>query len=147
MDMEASGEVHFPMKTLAFLVLVFSTSTFLRQALESVIKNIEPPNQVIVVEDQSEHGSNQKMKLILEATGFKHSVTRNPYTNLYQYAIHTTCNHCPPRKELEEIQLNLLPTPDVQYPNTINPLNKASTRVFGWKDLNHTRMLRHHLVE
>jgi len=63
---------------ISILIPCFNASAFLEQTLESVIENMVPQDEVVVVDDHSEDGSEQQAKQILEAAGVQHTVTRNP---------------------------------------------------------------------
>lgn len=63
---------------VSILIPCFNASVFLEQTLNSVIENMAPEDEVIVVDDHSEDGSEQQAKHILQAAGVRHTVTRNP---------------------------------------------------------------------
>jgi len=63
---------------VSILIPCFNASAFLEQTLKSVIENMAPQDEVVVVDDHSEDGSEQKAKHILKEAGVHYTVTRNP---------------------------------------------------------------------
>ena len=63
---------------VSILIPCFNASAFLEQTLKSVIENMAPQDEVIVVDDHSEDDSEQKARHILQEAGVHHTVTKNP---------------------------------------------------------------------
>lgn len=63
---------------VSIIIPCYNASAFLRQTLASVIENMAPQDEVVVVDDHSEDDSEQKAKHILQAAGVQHTVQRNP---------------------------------------------------------------------
>lgn len=67
---------------------------------------------------------------------------RQMLANKYQHAIYTAYPHCPAGIEKAQAALRGLPKPTIGNPNTISPLSKGISSIFGWRTLTHLRLLR-----